>query len=185
MSENLLHRELRAKSLGRAVDARLRRRLGDPERASDLVQRKIEIEMQHKRESVLRLELQQRSPHVAAGAAVVIGGVLGARWLGEPDDRPPPLPPSHAALVGDDGQEPRPQRALVPRSWRSFRHALIEASCTASSAAARSASMTAARRKAGSSSGSISCENEEASPAVALSITGGLCSMTAVIILPI
>src|SRR6266705_6211017 len=61
ISENLLHRELGAKSPGRAVDARLRRRLGDPERASDLVQRKAKIEMQHKRESGLRLEPQQRS----------------------------------------------------------------------------------------------------------------------------
>src|SRR5258708_28509433 len=77
MSENLLHRKLGAKSLGRAVDARLRRRLGNPERAGDLVQRKVEIEMQHERETFVRLEPQQRSAHIAGGAAVVISGVFG------------------------------------------------------------------------------------------------------------
>src|SRR6266581_3960385 len=106
MSENLLHRKLGAKSLGRAVDARLRRRLGNSERAGDLVQRKVEIEMQHKREAFVRLEPQQRSPHIAGSAAVVISGVFAARWLGQPHDRPPLLPPRHAALIGDDRQEP-------------------------------------------------------------------------------
>src|SRR5256714_531814 len=92
MLKTLLHRQLWAKSLGRAVDARLRRRLGDTERASDLVQRKVEIEMQHQREPVLRLEPEHRPPHVAGGAAVVIGGVLDRRWPREAHDRPPPLP---------------------------------------------------------------------------------------------
>src|SRR5260370_34463069 len=68
-----------------------------------------------------------------------------------------------------------------PRNWRSLRQALIELSCTASSAAVRSDSITAASRYAGSSSGSIRRAKASASPAAARAIAEGRSSITAVI----
>src|SRR2546425_1285364 len=61
------------------------------------------------------------------------GGAFAAGGPAQPHDRPPPLPPYHAALVGDDRQEPRPQRPLVaaklaklpPRLDRSLLHRIL------------------------------------------------------------
>ncbi len=70
-----------------------------------------------------------------------------------------------------------------PRSWRRLRHAFTEASCTASSAAIRSESITAASLYAGLRSGSMSIAKESASPSVARCMADGRCSITALIML--
>src|SRR5713226_4850011 len=130
MSGDLLEGQVRSKPACGSVDSRLGRRLRDAQRARDLVQGQVEIEVQDQRQALVRTEPGEGSPQV--------GESLLARRIAPPfgfhfgrfHDRPPAPAPRHAALVGDDGQEPRAERAFVaaklPQVAPGFHRSLLD-----------------------------------------------------------
>src|SRR6266508_6080982 len=109
--KHLLHGEVAPQPLGGPVDARLGGGRGNAERPRHLVERKVEIEVQNQREPLVRTQPEQCLAEVGVGLA---RPVLGLADLGKLEYRPPRRTPGHPALVGHDGQEPRPQRGRVP-----------------------------------------------------------------------
>src|SRR5438309_7176435 len=112
-SDHLLEGQVGAQLLRGPVDSGFGRSRRDAQRARDLVERHVEIEIEDERQALVGAQLGDR--------AVEVGPVLLRRlnrpllWFDLRDlrHRPPPAPPRLSALVGDDGEEPGPQRALV------------------------------------------------------------------------
>src|SRR5260370_37073068 len=92
------------------------------QRACDLVQRQVEVEVEDQRQALVRAEPSHGPPEVTDG--LLTGGVAAmlAFDVCRFHVRPPAPAPRHAALVGDDGQAPRAQRALVPPKLPQFAH---------------------------------------------------------------
>src|SRR5205823_462328 len=109
-SEHLLDREVVSKPPGRAVDARLGRGLRYAERPRQLFERKVEIEMQDERQTLVGGQPKQRPLEVGVAFWFFCCWTLHVREL---DHRPPPGPPRHPALVGHDGEKPWPERGGI------------------------------------------------------------------------
>ena len=119
--------------------------------------------MEHQRESLFGAQPEQqvfrsvgvssnRSPDAGIGRTSATFTTDHHRWRR-----------TNGIRYSDDRKEPGPERTESPRSCPNLRHALVEA-WTASSATVRSASITAASRYAGLSSGSMRSANAWASP---------------------
>src|SRR2546430_2751918 len=109
-SEHLLDREVGPQAPGGAVDPRLGRRGRHPQRLRQLLEREIQVEMEDERQALVWWQSKQRGTQVGV-ALLRIGRRRG--HVGKLDHRPPSRPPRHAALVGDDGEKPGPQRTYV------------------------------------------------------------------------
>ncbi|HEY6875007.1 MAG TPA: hypothetical protein VI384_01475 [Candidatus Dormibacteraeota bacterium] len=128
------------------------------------MQRQVEVVMKHQYFALVEGQLAQgRADIVPANDSAFERSDAGRRRQVEAQDRPPATAKGCPALVGDDGEEPRP----IGRpgfKLPSFRQARTADSCTESSAASRSWSMPKAKRNPWSMSGPTSWSNAMRSP---------------------
>src|SRR5205809_4475130 len=83
-SEHLLHREVIPQPLCGAVDARLGGGRRNAERPGHLVERKVEVEMKHERQALIRVQLEQGAVEVCVALSRLR---FGFAHVGEPDHR--------------------------------------------------------------------------------------------------
>src|SRR5207245_582939 len=98
---------------GRPVHAGLGAGCTQAEHGPDLIEGKVEVEVQEQRQSLLRRQSPESTLEVGAICAGCLELGACAVEIGKADHRPPSSSADAAALVGDDGQEPGPRRAAI------------------------------------------------------------------------